>query len=355
MSEPDWSLTELNHRLRVEMVDPLRRSDVLGTLDVSENGASVTKDITTSTLSQASIECRDWSEWVENSWIRIVHEIPEYDYREILGTYFVYSEGRSWEYGSMAASPTLYSSLKALSLDKIPQPIFIGEGALVSRVFATILDPFVEHTISPSCGDYHYTSTYVLDAGDTKLDALQNTLSHVNWEYRLNGDASLTFIPFIPFAARPISYTIDSAATESVIYENTLKPEGTERTSPGRSIVVWKGENNDDEPVSAYADVGPDNPASPQRRGYVVSELHELSDMNGNRTPSNALRYAQQFLQKDSVVSRKWSMDTLWLPIEVGDCISFRPPEEDGFIRTIAQSIEYDLSKWKLKVNLVEV
>lgn len=355
MSEPDWTSTELKHRLSVEMVDALNHSDMLGAMNVSESNASVTKDITMNTISQASITCLDWSEWIENSWIRIVHEIPEYNYRNVLGTYFVYSEGRSWEYGSMAASPTLYSSLKALSLDKIASPIFIGEGAAVSTVFATILDPFIDHTIAPACGDYHYTSTYVLDAGDTKLDALQSTLSHVNWEYRLNGDGSLHFVPFVPYAARSIVYTIDANSTDSVIYENTLKPEGTNRTSPGRSIVVWKGEDNSDEPVTAYADVGSDNPASPQRRGYIVSELHELSDMNGDRTARNAMEYARQFLQKDSVVSRKWTMTTLWIPIDVGDCISFRPPDETSFIRTIVQNIEYDLSKWNMKITIIEV
>lgn len=355
MSEPDWSSTELEHRLRVEMVDPLNHSDVLGLLDISESGASITTDLSTSTLSQASIECRDWSEWIENSWIRIVHEIPAYDFREMLGTYFVYDEGRSFEYGSMAASPTLYSSLKALSLDRIAQPVFIGEGARISAVLSAILDPFIEHTIAPSCGDYHYTSTYVLDAGDTKLDALQNTLAHVNWEYKLNGDGSIRFIPFIPYAARAIAYTIDSDASDSVILENTLRPEGTSRTSPGRSIVVWKGDNRDDEPVTAYADVGPDNPASPQRRGYSVSELHELSDMNGNRTFANAMEYAEQFLQRDAVISRKWTMDTLWLPLSIGDCISFRPPEEAAFIRAIVQSIRYNLSSWTLTLTVIEV
>lgn len=354
MSEPDWSSTELRHRLSVEMVDALRHSDMLGSLDVNENNALVTNDITVNTISQASITCYDWSQWIENSWIRVVDEIPEYNYRNVLGTYFVYSEGRSWEYGSTAASPALYSSLKALSLDKIANPIFIGEGAPISRVFAAILDPFVDYSFAASCGEYYYTSPYVIDAGITKLDALKNTLSHVNWEYRLNGDSSLTFMPFVPYEARAITYTIDANAGDSFIYENTLKPEGTNRISPGRSIVVWKGDNSDDEPVTAYADVPSSNPASPLRRGYIVSELHEVSDMNGDRTAENALIYARQFLERDAIVSRKWSMETLWFPMEVGDCVNFRPPDEKNYVRTIVQSVDYDLSKWKLKLTLVE-
>lgn len=355
MSEPNWESTELGHRLRVEMTDAMRHEDTLGRLDVDADSGSITMDTTTNTIAQASIVCPDWNQWIENSWIRIVHEIPEYDYRQVMGTFFVYSEGRSFKYGSTAASPSLYSSLKALSMDKVPSPIFVAEGAPISKVFGALLDPFAKYRISPECGEYYYTSTYVIDAGTSKMEAMRSLCANVNWEYRLEGDGTIVFVPFQPYASRPIAYTIDARASRSVVHENTLKPEGSDRMTPGRSIVVWKGDNTDDEPVSAYADVTPDNMASPQRRGYIVAELHELSDLNGDRTSQNALIYARQFLEKDSRVLRKWSMDTLWLPIEIGDCVMFRPEDEDGFTRTIAQNIEYDLSKWKLKITLAEV
>lgn len=355
MSEPNWESAELDHRLRVEMTDAMRHEDTFGRLDASESFGNITMDMTTNTIAQASINCPDWDQWIENSWIRIVHEIPSYDYRNVLGTFFVYSEGRSFEYGSTAASPSLYSSLKALSMDKVPSPIFVAEGAPISKVFGALLDPFAKYRISPECGEYYYTSTYVIDAGASKLDALRSLCANVNWEYRLEGDGTIVFIPYKPYESRPISYTIDARSENSVIHENTLKPEGSERMTPGRSIVVWKGDGTDDEPVSAFADVTSDNVASPQRRGYIVAELHELSDLNGDRTAQNALIYARQFLDKDSRVLRKWSMDTLWLPIEIGDCVMFRPDDEDNFIRTIAQYVEYDFSKWKLKLTLAEV
>lgn len=355
MSEPNWESAELGHRLRVEMTDAMRHEDTLGRLDVSEAFGSITMDATTNTIAQASINCPDWNQWIENSWIRIVHEIPEYDYRKVMGTFFVYSEGRSFEYGSTAASPSLYSSLKALSMDKVPNPIFVAEGAPISKVFGALLNPFAKYRISPECGEYYYTSTHVIDAGSSKIDAILSLCANVNWEYRLDGDGTIVFIPFKPYASRPIAYTIDTRSTRSVVHENTVKPEGSNRMTPGRSIVVWRGDGTDDEPVSAFADVTPDNVAAPQRRGYVVAELHELSDLNGDRTARNAAIYARKFLDKDSRVLRKWSMDTLWLPIEVGDCVQFRAEDEDEFKRTIVQYIEYDFSKWKLKLTLAEV
>lgn len=355
MPEPDWQSTELDHKLVVEMADAIQHSDTLGVLSVDEGSANLTMDITTNTISQASISCPDWREWIENSWIRIVHEVPSAGYRKLLGTFFVYNEGVGWNYNSYSASPTLYSSLKALSLDKLASPIFIGKGAPVSKVVAAILAPFIRYTISPECGEYYYTSTYVLDAGESKMDALQTILGHVNWEYKLEGDGSVTFIPFTPYASRAIAYTIDAQSKHSVIHENTLKPEGSDRSAPGRSIVVWKGDGSDDEPTTAYADVDHSDPASPQRRGYVIAEVHELSDMQSDRTPSNALVYARSFLSRDSRSMRKWSMSTYWLPIEAGDCVMFRPPDDDSYIRAIVQNIEYDLSKWKLKITIAEV
>lgn len=356
MAEPDWGSTELVHRLRVEMTDAVDRSSTLGIMDAVSDSATVTMDITTDTIGQASLEFIDWSQWIENSWIRIVHEVPANNFRENLGTFFVFNEGTSWKYGANAASPTLYSSLKTLTMDSLPHAIFIGEGAPISRVIGAILSPaFIRYNIDATCGEYYYTSTYVIDAGTTRMEALKQVVADVDWEYRLNGDSSITFTKFQPYATRSWAMALDSHSRDSVIEENTIKPEDSKRSVPGRAIVIWKGDNQEDEPVTAYADVDFTNAASPQRRGYIVSEVHELSDLSGDRTPENALIYARNFLAKDSTPTKRWSLTTLWLPLHVGDCIMFRAPTDDVFKLNLVENIEYDLSKWKLKLTLREV
>jgi len=356
MAEPNWDSTELHHVLRVEMTDPVYRESTFGALDVVSDSADITMDITTDTIAQASVDVVDWNQWIDNSWIRFVHEIPESQYRRVLGTFFVFNEGRSFNYNSLGASPTLYSSLKTLTLDSLPKAIFIGEGAPVTRVIASILDPaFVRYIFDGSCGEYYYTSTYVIDAGTTRMDALKSVLKDVGWEYTLNGDGSITFKRFEAYSTRSWTYTLDAQAKKSVIEENTLKPEDTNRSVPGRSIVIWKGDDSEDEPVTAYADVDPSNPASPQRRGYIVSEVHELSDLSGERTTENALVYARNFLEKDATPYKRWSMKTLWLPISAGDVIMFRSPESSNFVRSLVENVKYDFSKWKLELTIKEV
>lgn len=356
MAEPNWESTELNHILRIEMTDAVNRSSTLGIMDAVSDSASVTMDVTTDTIGQASVEFLDWSQWIENSWLRIVHIIPEYDFKEILGTFFVYNDGLSYKYGAAAARPALYSSLKGLTLDHLPRAIFIGKGAPITKVIGAILGPcFIKYDFDATCGEYYYTSTYVIDAGTTRMEALLSVLKDVGWEYKLNGDASITFSKKTPFASRSWVYTLDSKSTRSVIEENSIKPEDTRRETPSRAIVIWKGDDSEDTPVSAYADVDPSNAASPQRRGYIISEVHELSDLPGERTAENALVYAKNFLLEDSQATKRWSLKTLWLPIKAGDCIMFRAPEDDTFKKNYVESVEYDLSKWKLDLTIREV
>ena len=326
MTAVDWKSCELLHQFSVEMVDPLDRDMVLGVLPIKTTG-SVTWDDDSDTRVSASIDVPDWSQWIENSWLRVVHEIDGTDYRSVLGTFLVWDEGARWAINRQEASPQLVSCLKALEVDRLTGPLFVGIGATAKAALMSVFDATGHrYAFAPDCKDYRMSAVRAYDAGETRLSVAQELALLAGDELVAGDDGRVVVRAYTEPALRSPSFTLDAEAG-GLVHAASVSRSSDSRQRPSRSIVTWAG---DEEAgvgaVSGFWDLGGGHPASAARRGYTVAEVHELGDMPGPRTSAQAQAIARSYLPDDSAPVTEWQVETVIVPVRGGDVVSFRPP-----------------------------
>lgn len=352
MTAIDWTDQKLDHRLTCYMVDPNNHDVILDVLELDLTGNQVTWGYETNTKVSAKISITDWNQYIDNAWIRLVHTIDGTDYERSLFTGFIWDDGMFYKSSVYGASPSLMGSLKALELDKLTAPITIGEGAFAKNLLKNILDKSgQDYHIASNTGNYRYTDTSVMDAGEKILDCVQNVCETASCEYHVSGDGVIQIVRYIiPSTANP-KLEIDSNAGNTVVLAANLSHSTTRRQVASRSIVVYK---QDEDVMVSYADVSSKHQASPKRRGYTVAEVHEVRDLAEPVTQKSLSDLAKEYLTEDSASSTEWSVTCMWLPLEEGDVVMFAPPGQD-MRKCLCKTVDADLHAWTVGLTLQEV
>ena len=347
----DWFSPELDHRFTVKMVDPIDHNSELGILDVYASG-SVRYDSTTDTVASAVINAVDWTQWIENAWIRIEHTIEGTSFKEVLGTFLVWDEGASYGLDSKEASPQLYSSLMALSYDYLYNHILVGKGASLKNAMQRVCDSSARrYEFASDVEDYRFVSPRLFDAGDSRLDTLINMGRIGNIDVRPSDDGYISFVRHVPAATKSSIIAIDCNSSRTIVHEGSVRPISDKRQVPNRSVAVFKGDEESDT-VTAYADVDESDPISPHLRGYVVAEIHELdSEEEWGTTALYAQARANEFLITDSKTTEGYAFSCSYIPIRNDDVISFCPPGESKYQNLKVTSVDLDLGNWTMSVE----
>ena len=358
MSTPDWHSQELDHEYHVYMVDPIDHTSVLGELEVYADSGSVTwaEGDGEGVNLTASLEVPDWSKWIEGTWLQIVHQIPSYNYSRILGTFIVWDEGASGGLDTFTGSPELVGVFRGLEYDLMPYILAVGQGASVKTVMSRVMGATpIKYRFSGNFKDYRFTEPYVFDPGQSRLEVMRQLCSIAGDVIKPEEYGSILIENKADVTTKAPVYTIDCDSPDSIVYESSVSIQSNNRQVAGRSIAIW---NSQDEEgglvISGYADVAPTHFASPMRRGYVVSELHELEDLPDPMTHAHVETLARRWLKDDSTASNGWSLETAWLPLVNGDVVSFRPPGKE-FRNCVVDSIEGNLASWTSSITLLEV
>ena len=351
MTAVDWHDCELDHRLRVYMIDPNDHGSVLGELETSLSGCAVTWGYDTDTKVSAKLHVPDWGAYVPNAWIRLVHEIEGTAYRRDLFTGFVWDEGAEYSAGGFGANPSLMGTLKALQLDRLTAPVAIGQGAKSKDVAALILDGSGQpYSIAGKAGNHRYADASVLDAGDDLLKCISSLCDDSGWELRVDGSGTVRISPYVHPADKAPRFDLDADAGDTLVLSSGLSRTTTSHQAASRSIAVYK---KDDTVTTGYADVGRKSPLHPNRRGYTVAEVHEMRDMEEPVTRRQLQDLAKGFLEDDSEVSVEWSVKTMWLPLEEGDAVMWTPPGQKPRAAW-CKTVDADLGTWTLNLTLKE-
>ena len=347
----DWFSPELDHELAVKMVDPIDHDSELGYLDVYASG-SVRYDSSTDTVASAVVNVIDWTKWIENSWLRLEHTIRGTTFKEVLGTFLVWDEGASYTLDSKEASPQLYSSLMAISYDKLYTHILAGKGASLKNAMAQVCESSARrYDFASDVEDYRFLSPRIFDAGDSRLETLITMARMGNMDVRPSDDGYIHFARHVPAGARSPIIAVDCNASRTVVHEGSVRPISDRRQVPNRSIAIFKGDGVFDT-VSAYADVDRTDSISPHLRGYVVAEMHELDvDEEWGTSALHAQMRANEFLTTDSRMTEGYAFNCAYLPIRSDDIISFRAPGEDAYQNMKVTSVELDLGTWAMSVE----
>ena len=358
MPTPNWHVNELDHEFHVYMVDPLDHSSVLGELEAYADSGSITwsngngdgVELT------ASLEIPDWTKWIDGTWLRVVHRIPSYSYSRILGTFMVWDEGASGGLSTFSGSPELVGVFRGIEYDYMPYILAVGEGASLKTVIARVMDATpVPYRFAGNFKDYRFTEPYVLDAGESRLEVMRQLCS-LSGNLLKSGDEGYVLIePKPDLVNKAPVYIIDCDSPDSIVFEGSVSQNSDKRQIAGRSIAIWNGrEDEGAASLSGYSDVNVRHFASPQRRGYVVSEVHDLEDLPEPKTSEHVEALARRWLKEDSTATISWSIETMWLPLENGDVVSFRP-SGGTFRNCVVETIEANLSSWTTSLTLKEV
>jgi len=352
MANIDWTNGKLNHELSVYMVDPCNHNVVLDKLEVDLEGNGITWGYETATKVSAKISVTNWDDYIENSWIQMIHTIAGTDYERVMFTGFVWDEGAESKSGTLGATPSLMGALKALELDRLTAPIIIGEGALSQDLAKTILDKSgQDYFINPNAGNYRYAETSVMDAGETRLKCMTDICDVAGYEMRVNGEGVIQVQKYIYPGYIVPSFVLDADAENTVVLSSGLSRSTNKHQVAGRSIAVYK---KDEEVLVGYADVSSMHLASPSRRGYTVAEVHELHDLVEPVSISQLQNMAKEYLSDDSTSFVEWNVQTMWLPLEEGDVVAFIPSGMDARI-CVCKTVDADLHSWTLNLTLREV
>lgn len=358
MSTPNWHSSELDHEFHVYMVDPVDHDSVLGELEVYADSGSVTwsEGDGDGVGLTASLEVPDWTKWIDGTWLRITHEIPSYRYSRILGTFIVWDEGASGGLDTYTGSPELVGVFRGLEYDLMPNILVVGEGASMKTAISRVLDASpISYQFSGSFKDYRFTEPHIFDAGESRLNVLRD-LCDLGGNTIYPGDKGFVLITPkpTPYNTSP-SFTIDCDSADSIVYEGTVHPESDSRQVAGRSIAIWNGrEDEGAASLSGYADVSANHFASPQKRGFIVSEVHEVDDLPYPRTQIHLQTLARKWLKDDSTATVSWNLETSWLPLVAGEIVTFRPPG-GSFRKCKVDTISANLGSWTSSLTLKEV
>ncbi len=340
MAALDWTDAAKVNRVRVLMVDPRDPSRVLGELKGVD-------------LSASSLDCGYYSDtrtsgklavlgdgWVRGSMLRIVHEIPEWHYSNVLGTYIVTDDGARRDAGAWHYDMTLQSRLYGLSTDLLNAPWAIAANAYAETVMRQIIDgaEFYEMVGAPNV--HRFKAPQILDTGTSRLSALfaMTNVSRSRLDVTPMGDVSVE--PYVEPKARTPKLRIDLHSSKGVAQDGLTRTTNW-LTMPDEAVVSYKwtettsggpqGSQAVQREIHGSATVWQQAHQHRSNRGYRVTDFVEVRDLQP-ATAARAQQLAREYLERDSVEAIEWQLTTLYLPIWEGDVVELYVPDgQEGY------------------------
>ena len=340
--------------MRVLAVDAQDHTHVIREMDLAEEAGSVSWDYTTETRVQATPSLADWSQWPENAWLRIVHELPDLGWSRVMFTGFVWEEGKGSELGGVIpAQPTLMSTIKALDVEVLASPHTVGAGVAMSDFFGRLMrDDGRKWRRGDTFRDYRMAEARTWGPDTSTLSCVDDLCDVSGSRLDVDPDGTLRLDGAISLSQRAPRCTIDANDPCGVVVEGSVTHGGDSRQTPSR-YVVWSSETKDD--VTNYgwgiADRPDNDPHGSVQRGYTVAKTDSLSDDDG---VSDYWAEARRRLALEASETRTWSATTMFLPLSGGDIVDFAPIDEAPR-RCVVQACDVDLGAMTCALTLKEV
>lgn len=350
----DWHSREIRHRTEVVAVNPHDLDDEWGTIEHVAGSCTLVHGYYTEQRVSASVEMRSFADYPDHAFLRIYHLAG--DERIERGTFAISRARPKTAAGAITMGLSLMSALGMISEDYDAWPMSVGQGARTKDVIAAICGKAGRaYTLSPTFVDYIWRTGRVMEAGKSLLSRLYEACSASSNRLDVDPHGLLTFEQYVNPADKDPSATIDVGDPRSIVIDGTIVPGTNLFGRPSRSIVMHGA---DDTFIAAQSDLPATDPASFERRGYRIAEMHELSDMGSPRTVAHAQQMARNYLASDSAPSGTWEVDTLWMPLGQGDVVDFAPRMYDPWgggepRRCLVQSLDEGVGTMKMLLKEV--
>lgn len=355
----DWADTDRTDALDFVMVSPQNLDVELGTLEgVVRSASSLSAAYYTDTRTSGKLEYVG-DGWIRNSFIRIVHRIPEWGFRRELGTYIVTEDPGSREAGQWTRSLTLHSVLHGLATDLGSGPWTVAQGASLVGAMGDMLSTCGRPWDNLSATDMTANSPIVYETGTSFLERLFDLCKSSGNRLDVNGHGVVTVAPYVLPAKRSAAFRLDLADARGLVND------GVELTTnylemPGRAVVSYQySETVDGESVQREINASADatGEQSSATRGYMVTEFEHLSEMEP-ATYQRALELAQQKLAEKGRELVEWKIKCLYLPIWEGDVVELvvhdGPERYRGVRHCLVKNVELELEHMGMTLTLKE-
>lgn len=366
MAALDWTDAAKVNRVRVLMVDPRDVNRVLGELrGVNLSGSSLDAGYYSDTRTSGKLAVRG-DGWIRGSLLRIVHEIPEWRYSNILGTYIVTDDGArrvgAWDYDM-----TLQSRLYGLSTDKLNAPWTIAANAYAETAMRQIIAGAEYYDLVGAPNVYRFKGAQVMDTGTSRLSALFALTNASTSRLDVTPSGDVLVEPYVAPRYRTPKLRIDLRSSRGVA-SGSLTRTTNWLSMPDEVVVSYKwtetssgGQGSSQtiqREVHGSATVWQLAHQHRSNRGYRVTDHIEVRDLQ----PPTALRaqqLAREYLERDSNENIEWQLETIYLPLWEGDVVELYVPDgQEGYTglrKCLVKSVSLSLNgAMPMKLTLKE-
>ena len=297
----------------------------------------------------------------KNQWVRITHEIPEWNFKETLGTYLVKDERFERDHGEWKRTLELQSTLYGLSTNLAHQPWALSEGASCLNAIRQLLKSCGSKYVESNPADAAVTQTFVMESGKSQLERLYDLCSRSGNRLDCNRNGYVSVSHYVNPAIKPACFTFDLADPRGIV-EDKLTMNDTSLTRPTESVVRYKwtegheskkkGTHKTEKEAIGTAYAG--GSQSADSRGFVVTDWTDVTDEHHEDLNELAKRSLAR-LSPDRI---EWTLNTTYLPIWEGDVVNLvlkdGPVGYSGTRKCVVKSIDIDLRYCAMNLTLKE-
>lgn len=345
MSSVDWKDFHRTDVWKVQMVDPLNLEISRGFLDNIES-IEYTAGYYTETRSGASIKTFGEDGFETNSQLRIIHEVPEWKFSEVLFTGFVTDSSTTWYHGEKETTYTVSSDLYGLKVDAHDTDFVCSAGSTAVKSAALLLKQCSRpYKLKEGYSDYSFSSAKVFTVGDSILSTLSELCDLADCRYGVDSYGYVTISKYVSPSSKEPSTVLDESDERTLLLENQVQETSNESEMPGE-VLVTSGDG--DTKISGWAKVDSGSEFHSSRRGYNYVDVQEVSELNPN-TAKAASAKAETILAKNSL-TKEWSVESLYFPAECGDV--YRYIGSGGDRNVMLKSLDVDCINGKQTMTL---
>lgn len=352
----DWRDLRRMDRVWVEQIDPANldasRGELVG-VDLAKSSIKAAYYSDTRTSAKIVVV---GGNWIRGSFLRVHHEIPEWDFDEVLGTYLVTNDDSVRQSGAWVTTLDCQSILYGLSTDVAASPWVLGSNSYALTAAHQMLSNIGREYVDRTPNDYMIRGAKLLDSGTSVLSRLFALCEVCDNRLDVDDFGRVVFEPYIAPSAKSPSFELDLADPRGIVISDVSRSSDWLRT-PNRAVIVYRFTEGDVE-KTVFGQADATGASSPTVRGYVITDYREVDEL----TPATA--YAAQLMAKSkletsSLESVEYSLSTTYFPTWAGDVIDLVIDDGEeayqGRRRCLVKSLEMDLQYLTLKLALKEL
>ena len=308
----EWRDSARRDVIRFQMIDPNNLDIVFGDLtDVQLGSSELTYGYYTDTRYSCGISFLKSNNYVENAWVRIIHDVPAAGYSNELGTFVPTSPSESWQ-GAVVVTLDLQSPLWAIKDDLLTAKFSIAKKTSIMSAVKRVLENCNRPYVLANPNDVTTEEPIVYDVGESYLTILHDLCAQSGNRADIDGHGQIVIEPLKDHASMTPSWTLDADDPRGMIIQGTIRMESEITDLPSRIIVV----NGN---AIGVADLPDGGRYSAHQRGYVKAEkIDDKTATNASKANAAAMKYLDS-----ASMAVVWSMDTLYFPAHTGENVTF--------------------------------